>query len=676
MRVLRAPATVVIVTALAWVVLSVAWPRTPVRINVRWKADVGAAERTGLEREFQLLGAEQREGTTWSYRLADDSTANIKALIENARVDDTAHLNRVWYRPEFAQDRTRKILVYSVPAGFVAAVLFLVGAPRSARINWSSLPWSAVKAAMPRPRDTSSFMLIAVMCAAMTAAFRFLATTGFSNDHFVHLTAAQQMLFGDWPTRDFIDVGRPLQILLSAAMQALVDRSFFAEALLVSIAFGVAAAFTAAVVLDLTASPLIAIVAVMFEVAAFPRSYAYPKLLATAVGLWLIGRYLRRPSLLRQAAMAAGAAVAFLFRHDLGLFIGVGGIAASWLADLVAPRTRRARAVVRFAALTLLMVLPYLIYVQANGGLWNYAITARDASRGEAGYVWPNPFTAGVLSVYRLVYAFHLLPLAVIAVVATSWRRAGDDWRMRFALASACVAVAENFGLIRDLLDARLPDAIVPVVILGAWLAHRVVRDRRPAVKAVAAVVFVWAAILVGELGSVPENLDRAGLTEAASLKPSSLALRFRERSAALHGRFSSNMPSRAAIALMPFFRYLDRCTTERDRLFLGGMIPEVAYLARRPFAGGGYEHYNFNSEINQHQVVDRLRRQKVPFAIIPTGPYRGLDDLPILARYIHARYVPLTALPVIGDEGIQILVDSSLTPASRDAETGWPCFR
>jgi hypothetical protein len=331
--------------------------------------------------------------------------------------------------------------------------------------------------------------------------------------------------------------------------------------------------------------------------------------------------------------------------------------------------------VVRFGVLTLIMVMPYLIYVQANGGLWNYVITARDASRGEAGYVWPNPFTAGVLSVYQLVYAFHLLPFVVIGVIATNWSRARDDWRIRFVLVCACVAVAENFGLIRDLLEARIPDAVVPVVILGAWLAHRAWRDRGYAVKAVAAVLLLWAAILVGKLGSIPENLDRAGLKSVTSLNPVLLYRAFGQRSAALRDRFDSP-PSRAASALVPFFHYLDRCTTERDRLFLGGMIPEVAYLARRPFAGGGYEHYNFDSDINQRQVVDRLRRQLVPFAIIPTGSDTGLDDLPILASYIHARYVPLTALPISDSEGVQILVDSSLTPESRDAETGWPCFK
>ena len=90
-----------------------------------------------------------------------------------------------------------------------------------------------------------SVALLLVLSAALTGSFRFLGTPEFDNDHFVQLTAAQQMLFGEWPTRDFIDIGRPLQIVASAAAQRLIGHNLFAEALLVSAAFGIAAAVTA-----------------------------------------------------------------------------------------------------------------------------------------------------------------------------------------------------------------------------------------------------------------------------------------------------------------------------------------------------------------------------------------------------------------------------------------------
>lgn len=116
----------VVVTSLAYGILSFAWPHTPVVVHVRWKPDVTDARRVELERQFTLTHSEPTEGTTWRYGLADSSTGNIRALIQNEAVDDTAHLNRIRYRPEFAQDRSRQIPVYSVAIGGIGSVALLL----------------------------------------------------------------------------------------------------------------------------------------------------------------------------------------------------------------------------------------------------------------------------------------------------------------------------------------------------------------------------------------------------------------------------------------------------------------------------------------------------------------------------------------------------------------------
>jgi hypothetical protein len=240
----------------------------------------------------------------------------------------------------------------------------------------------------------------------------------------------------------------------------------------------------------------------------------------------------------------------------------------------------------------------------------------------------------------------------------------------------AIVAVAENFGLMRDLLKARVPDAIVPAVVLGAWLASRAWTAWSLSVLIPSIAVLLGAGVLVAGLGDLGENAERAGLTGETLLRPWTLPSRFGERAAKLKERFGSAPPSRAVPALEPFFAYLDRCTTQRHRLFLGGMIPEVAYYARRPFAGGGYEHYNYSSLPNQQRVADRLRRQLVPFALIPSETSRELEeDLPIVDGFFRGRYVPLTDVVVAADLSVRILVDPSIPSTSRDSETGWPCF-
>lgn len=121
----------VVVTGLAWGILSLTWPDVrAVHVHVRWKPDVTDAQRVELERRLQLTDSVHAEGTTWEYQLADWSTANIRAVVQDERVDDTAHLNRIRYRPEFAQDRTRQIFVYSVAMGAIGSVLLLVLAVR------------------------------------------------------------------------------------------------------------------------------------------------------------------------------------------------------------------------------------------------------------------------------------------------------------------------------------------------------------------------------------------------------------------------------------------------------------------------------------------------------------------------------------------------------------------
>jgi hypothetical protein len=518
-------------------------------------------------------------------------------------------------------------------------------------------------------------LLVVVLSGFVAASFTFLAAS-FNNDHFVHLAAAQQMLFGEWPTRDFIDIGRPLQIAASAMAQQLFGRTLFAEAVLVSAAFGIAAALTGAVVFRITGSLLVSFAAVLVEITAVPRTYGYPKVLATAAGLWLIGYFLRRPSSARQLIMAAATTIAFLFRHDLGLYIGAGGLTASILAAPAADWRARSRGAAAFAGMVAAMVAPYLVYVELNGGVSNYFVTALQQNQAEAGYVWPNPLSEGDSWDAQLLYLFHLLPVAVFAVSVVDAKSSRGRPESHFLIAITIVAIAENFGLIRDVLRARIPDAVVPAVVLGAWLAHRAWQTGSAFARIPSVVVFVVAGLAIGDMANIGENLNRAGFAGEFWSKPWVLPARFVERSGVLQERFGPESPSRTASVLRPFFLYLDRCTAERHRLFLGGLIPEVAYLARRPFAGGGYEHYNFSSPTNQRRVVERLRRQLVPFALIPSKSAAELDvDLPDVAAYFRERYVPLADFRITDDERIHILIDSTLPSTSQDAETGWPCF-
>ena len=80
-----------------------------------------------------------------------------------------------------------------------------------------------------------------VVLALLTIAYRYLSFTDFSNDHFVHLSVAQQIMMGDLPVRDFVERGLPLMPLISAAGQGLFGEGLRSELWVIAIAYGIVA---------------------------------------------------------------------------------------------------------------------------------------------------------------------------------------------------------------------------------------------------------------------------------------------------------------------------------------------------------------------------------------------------------------------------------------------------
>src|SRR4029453_2046810 len=103
--------------------------------------------------------------------------------------------------------------------------------------------------------------LAAAVLGLATAVVRYLGVNGFSNDHYLYLAGAQQVLFGEWPTRDFVDIGAPLMSVMSAAAQLVFGRTLVAEATLVSIAYALASAAVVFAAWRVSRSLLVAVAA-------------------------------------------------------------------------------------------------------------------------------------------------------------------------------------------------------------------------------------------------------------------------------------------------------------------------------------------------------------------------------------------------------------------------------
>ena len=206
---------------------------------------------------------------------------------------------------------------------------------------------------------------------AGTFLFRYLTVT-FTNDDFVHLSRAQQIVYGEVPIRDFFDPGLALQYYASAAALVWSGHNLFGEALL-SIAFiaaGAGLTFVAAA--RLSHSFWLAAAATFAAVMSMPRLYNYPKVFFYVLAIVVAWQYASRPRTRTLVGLAVVTAVAFLFRHDHGVYIGLAVIVLLAILHWERPGQIVA-SVARYWAITFLLLLPFLVFVQTTIGLARHA---------------------------------------------------------------------------------------------------------------------------------------------------------------------------------------------------------------------------------------------------------------------------------------------------------------
>jgi hypothetical protein len=639
-----------------------------------------------------------------------------------------------------------------------------------------------------RQRDISlSVISAALVVFAATLAWRFLTFTGFTNDHYAHLGLAQQMLLGDRPIRDFVDPGWPLTYLTSAIAWRIAGDAMAVEWAITAFAFAVAAACTLVVGYRLSGSLTIAVLVTLAELAIFPRTYSYPKLLAYAAAAIVMLTVATRPTGRRLAGLAAVIAGAFLLRHDHGVYIGVAGAAAVAIASRRDGLTTPFRRVATLTGATALILSPWILFVALNGGLSSYFDTALEFARGEANASnlrsWPwfervagqpvlgaappnrpvaqvewtaettdavrtnlerryslelarvgdesrfyyvqdtsdrnlgalddDPHVAGttglgrldrpvwrefaaLLSPFRLSPAFHsasnadawlfwlfwALPVVSGLVLAVRVHRGVEQWPGETAAVAALIvlAVAVNAGFLRDILRTRFSDAIVPPALLSSWLLGFVWAtpwQRRVPQAAARIVSFVLVTITAASIAAVaglPEHFERTGIPggmAAVRDRASSVASLLGQRH-----RQSVAPPSYVSAALMPFFAYVDRCSSPSDRILVTGEFPDVVVLAGRRFASDGIVMGAwYSSATNQGRTLARMR-QAPPLFVVFIDDRQFQGRFRAISAYLAESFVPLATLESGAGGPIPVLVNRHRRSTSTDGDTGWPCFQ
>jgi hypothetical protein len=540
---------------------------------------------------------------------------------------------------------------------------------------------------------------------------------GLTDDHFFYLVRGWQMLFGDFPVRDFVDHGAPLYYYVAAAVQLVMGRGTLSELVFSVTVLAACASATFWLAARGSGSIAAGLVGAGFHILLDPRFYNYPKILVYVLAVPLLWRFAEKPTAAPRFWLAVVTVIGFLFRHDHGVFVAVAMAVLLLLMERQRWLERLKHAVV-YGALVCALVSPYLLFVQLNGGVVSYfeqAMAWAERDRDRAPVVWPglfenpdgvsdearspNVLTRSVAVVRDNItawtfYAEIALPLVALALLALSPVAFRPTWpQARAKIGSVAVlALALDAGFLRSPLAARLADPSVPLAILLAWMLVALARlfagtaDLQPSVRGAAGLVrtaalivtapllFVFAAGMTRDLY---DRLDKANLTERFGKgfeRASSMVTSVRDD---WHLESWLDRPGRPELYDLAF--YVNACTLPTDRVLVQAYMPQVLALARRAFAGGhadlrpGF----FTSPSAQDLTVARLQRQSVPIVLLEAGkPLENFrESFPIVTAYLDKTYRVAGTREFDGRFGTTLLVRRDREPTATYAPLGWPCY-
>ena len=524
--------------------------------------------------------------------------------------------------------------------------------------------------------------------------FRLVTLSGLSNDHYMHLAWAQQLLFGELPGRDFVDPGMPLLYALSAIVQH-VWPGPFSEGVLTCALLAVAASATFLVVTELTGSIAFGVAATLFEIAMEPRLYSYPKILVPAVALLLIQHYLRHPSRLRLVWLAAWTGIAVLFRHDLGVYASAG-IGAALLVEHGTNWRRTMNVLMQYAVALVALMSPYVLFVQWSNGIGEHLHEAIEFAKGEAHqrFITPPafPFWANgnstswsqMDSAVFLFYAAHALAILCLVLLGRSKER--PTGREPVAAAGLAMLLMYLLVVLRHPIDSRIQDVAALLAVTGAWALAESWQRATTAVSSgpppslvhrfvplgVAVIVVAGGVVNTWILSAVPTRLQETRVAGGFGTIKHTIEVVAETGTVWPWERFwpAGELPTAV--------RYLHACTTNRDAVLLTWAAPEYYYFAQRRF-GAGHALFlppdAFTTGHDQTRMLERIRRDRIPVVLINEGRSDEFAKAyPDVDRYIRDAYVAVGTFKIRDGSLITVAIGRDVKSTGTYDPEGWPC--
>jgi hypothetical protein len=278
----------------------------------------------------------------------------------------------------------------------------------------------------PLPAAHRRTIAVTVVLAAIVLIIN--AGTQIYDSNFYAMTGAMSLLSGDRIYRDFFEPGVPLAAYTAALAQILSEHrligEFVRQWLFILAGVGIAAHLG----LRLSRSPraTLATMTIALLLLAATPIYHYDKLFFLPLMIWACWRYIEQPTPLRATLCGCVTAIAFLFRHDYGIYLGATFMIAFVLARIGGRRVPKALMsdAGAYTMAVSFVLAPWVVVVQRTEGLVDYTRSRVALFQGQpAGFAYRTLLHINPIRTFKP----PLLPAPRKATVVIAWDDTVDE---------------------------------------------------------------------------------------------------------------------------------------------------------------------------------------------------------------------------------------------------------